>query len=98
MRLLQKTRFRFSARPAGFSAGICRYTFEYPATWKLDTVNKVGSHRGACAVHMPSLSCSPPHSSLQCERAPTLCALGAAAREGHAGHRFQGLQHQNWQE
>ena len=58
--------FRLNARLAGSSAAICRYTFEYPATWKLDTVNKVGPHGRACAVsstcHLFHLClCVPPY-------------------------------------
>lgn len=59
------TWLRFNARPAGFPAAICRYTFEYPATWKLDTVNKVGPHRGTCTVsstchRFHACLCTPP--------------------------------------
>ena len=90
--------YESAASPATNDANHCskgvnayRYTFEYPASWKNDVVNKVSfAHLYASGMQASSHLLLPLH---HVDRPQ--CAF--TDRKGHARHRFKGDKSEDWQ-
>jgi hypothetical protein len=87
-----------AASPATYDANHCskhvnayRYTFEYPASWKNDVVNKVSfAHLYASAMQASSH-----FTATTANLDKSHCAF--TDRKGHARHRLKGDQSKDWQ-
>lgn len=88
-----------AASPAMYDGNHCpndvnayRYTFEYPASWKNDVVNKVSFAR----LYASAMQASSHFTASTASRVDKPhCAF--TDRKGHARHRFKGDKSKDWQ-
>ena len=88
-----------AASPAMCDANHCskdvsayRYTFEYPASWKNDVVNKVSFAH----LYVSGMQASSHFTATTASQVDKFhCAF--TDRKGHARHRFQGDKSKDWQ-